>query len=88
MLKGFLHGLRHDAQHIDLMFAPYGPNGTGGAMKPRRFTSLAALDDFLKERIGAHEDARQDFLGQLASSNHGTMNEVWIPEEQRAQLGL
>ncbi len=37
MHKGFLHALQYDAQNVDSMFAPYGPNDTGGPMKPRRF---------------------------------------------------
>jgi hypothetical protein len=39
MQKGYLHALQHSEQKIDLMFAPYGPNSTGGTMKPRRFDS-------------------------------------------------
>jgi hypothetical protein len=87
-MKGSLHALQHNEQSIDLMFAPYGPRGGSGTMRPRRFKSYAALADFLREKIGAREDAMQDFLGQLASTHHGTMNEVWLPEEQRLKLGL
>jgi hypothetical protein len=88
MQKGYLHALQHNERNIDLRFAPYDPNSTGGTMKPRRFDSSATLADFLKDKIGANEDARQDFLSQLASTRHGTMNEVWLSEEQRRQLGL
>ncbi len=88
MLKGMLHVLQNNEQNIDLMFAPYGPNGTGGAMKPLAFANPAALADFLNKEIGAHEDARKDFLAQLASKRHATMNEVWLAEEKRVQLGL
>jgi hypothetical protein len=88
MRKGFLHALQHDEQNLDLLFAPYGPNGTGGAMKPRRFHSREALATFLKDQIGAHDDAREDFLEQIASTRHGTMPEVWLTEEQRIQLRL
>ena len=58
MEKGFLHALQHSEQSIDLSFAAYGPNGTGGPMKPVSFGSSAALSDFLTGKIGAHEDAR------------------------------
>jgi hypothetical protein len=58
------------------------------AMKPRRFSSLTDLDNFLSEQIGADENARKDFLQQLDLTHHGTMNEVWLSEEKQAQLGL
>jgi hypothetical protein len=88
MHKGFLHALQHDEQNLDLMFAPYSPNGTAGPMKPRRFHGHEALAAFLKDQIGAHDDARKDFLDQIASTHHGTMPEVSLTEEQRTQLGL
>jgi hypothetical protein len=88
MINGVLRALQHKEQNIDLMFAPYGPYGTGGAMTPLAFKSSAALADFLKEKIGAHEGARKDFLAQLASMHHATMNEVWLSEKKRLQLGL
>jgi hypothetical protein len=89
MQKGYLHALQHNEQNIDLTFTAYhGANRTVRTMKPRRFDSSAALADFLRDKIGAHEDARQDFLSQLASTRHGTMNEVWLSEQQRLQLGL
>jgi hypothetical protein len=88
MHKGFLHALQYDEHNLDLMFAPYGPNGTGGPMKPRRFHDGEALGAFLKDQIGANDDARKDFLDQIASTRHGTMPEVWLTEEQRIELGL
>jgi hypothetical protein len=88
MSKGVLHALQNNEQNIDLMFAPYGPNSTRGAMKPLSFVSPAALADFLKEKIGVGEDPRKDFLAQLASMRHATMNEVWVSEKKRRQLGL
>ena len=88
MHKGFLHALQYDEHNLDLMFAPYGPNGTGGPMKPRRFQGREALAVFLKDQIGAHDDARKGFLDQIASTHHGTMPEAWLTEEQRTRLGL
>ena len=88
MQNGYLHALQHNDHDIELMFSPYAPNGAGGTMKPRRFDSSAALADFLKDKIGVHADARQDFLSQIASMRHGTMNEVWLSEEQRLRLRL
>jgi hypothetical protein len=76
MFKGMLHALQNNEQNIDRMFAPYGPNSTGGAMKPLSFISPAALADFLKEKIGADEVRRTDFLAQLASMHHATMNDL------------
>jgi hypothetical protein len=88
MQNGNLHALQHNEQNIDLMFAPYGPDGTGTTMRPRRFDSRVALGDFLKDKIAVHEDARQNFLRHLVSMRHATMDEVWLSEEQRLQLGL
>ncbi len=88
MINGFLHGLQHNEQTIDLLFGPYAPDGLLGAMKPRRFSSRAELTNFLAKKIGADEIASEDFLRQLDSRRHATMNEVWLTEEQRRQLGL
>jgi hypothetical protein len=88
MLKGFLHALRVDEQNVELMFAPYGPNGSDGPMKPRRFYGREPLAAFLKDQIGAHDEARKDFLDQIASTRHATMPEVWLTEEQRTQIQL
>jgi hypothetical protein len=57
-------------------------------MKPRRFYGREELSAFLKDQIGAHDEARQDFLNQIASTRHATMQEVWLSDEQRSQLGL
>ena len=70
------------------MFARYRPSSARGAMKPLSFVSPAALADFLDERIVAEEDPRTDFLAQLASKHHATVNEVWPSEKKRLQLGL
>ena len=45
-------------------------------MKPRRFHGREALADFLKDKLGAHDDVRKDFLAQLDSVRTGTMPEV------------
>ncbi len=88
MYKGSLHALQHDEQDLVLTFAPYGPDGTGGPIKGRPFHGREELATFLKNQIGTDDDARKEFLDQIASTHHGTMPEVWLTEEQCTQLGL
>jgi hypothetical protein len=86
--NGFLHALQHDERNIDLMFGPYGPTGTGGPMKARRFHGRTELADFLENRLGLTDNARKDLLGQLDSKRSGTLPDVWLSNEQLSDLGL
>ena len=88
MYKGFLHALYHDEQDLALTFAPYGADGTGGPIKGLRFHGREELANFLRDKIGANDDAREEFLAQIAATHHGTMPEVWLTGGQRTQLGL
>ena len=86
--NGFLHAMRYDDEIYDLMFGPNGPNGTGGAMKARRFHRRDELADFLTGKVGLTADAQRDLLGQLDSKRSGSLSEVWLSDEQRTDLGL
>ena len=57
-------------------------------MKTRRFHDRDALADFLTGKIGLTSDAQKDLLDQLDSKHSGSLNEVWLSDEQRSDLGL
>jgi hypothetical protein len=70
---------------FDVLFLRY---DWSGALSPRRVFGRGALVELLTRRIGLTADALKNALDQIASGSTASLQNVFMSDELRIQLGL